>query len=80
MEKNDTSRYVEMKIIFQNYSDMNDVINLSGISKEKGILIEGSGVNLKDYPYKIEPKGTPTVVMASRLLRNKGLDEFWRGV
>lgn len=65
-----------LKIIFQNPSDMKTVKAFANISKGSSIMIRGSGVDLKDYSFVPEPQETPIVVMASRLLKDKGVYEF----
>jgi len=64
------------KIIFQNPSDMDALVDAGGVSKDKVIMIRGSGVDLDDYPVLPEPRGVPVVIMASRLLKDKGVFEF----
>ena len=49
------------------------------VSKEKTTLIPGTGVNLSDYQPALNGKAadeTPIVIMAARLLWDKGLAEF----
>lgn len=64
------------RVIFQNTTDMNALVEAGGVRKDKTILIRGSGVDLRDYPMLPEPAGVPVVVMASRLLKDKGVFEF----
>ena len=64
------------RVIFQNPTDMNALVIAGGVQKNKTILIRGSGVNLPDYPVLPEPNGIPVIVMASRLLNDKGVHEF----
>jgi len=64
------------KVILQNPTDMKALISVGGLSKEKVKLIRGSGVNLQDYSMRPEVGGVPVVVMASRLLKDKGVFEF----
>ena len=39
-------------------------------------MIRGSGVNLKDYKFSSIPKNLPNVLMASRIIADKGVFEF----
>jgi len=64
------------RVIFQNPTDMDALVKAGGIDKDKTRLIRGSGVDLQDYPFIPEPDGTPVIVMASRLLKDKGVHEF----
>jgi glycosyltransferase involved in cell wall biosynthesis len=64
------------KVIVQNTNDKDLLINYNIIKKEQAILIRGSGVKISAYPYKQEPSDTPMIVMASRLLKDKGVMEF----
>lgn len=64
------------RVIFQNPNDRESLVTAGGVREEKTRLIRGSGVNLDDYPVQPEPDDTPVVVMASRLLKDKGVLEF----
>jgi len=64
------------RVIFQNPTDMDALVKAGGIDKDKTRLIRGSCVDLQDYPFIPEPDGTPVIVMASRLLKDKGVHEF----
>jgi len=69
-------RHPNHLIIFQNQSDR-DMLLRSGVFRHpQARLIPGSGINLDDYPYLSEPCDTAIVVMAARLLRDKGVFEF----
>lgn len=63
-------------IIVQNQHDEGFLLQDLGIPRERVTLIPGSGVDLTQYPVKPEPEGPPIVVMASRLLFDKGVREF----
>ena len=65
-----------LAVIFQNPVDRDTLITMGVLQIEQACMIPGSGVALADYPYLPEPDGKPVVVMASRLLRNKGVLEF----
>ena len=68
-------RHPNQQVIFQNPTDMNALVIAGGVRKDKTHLIRGSGVNLQDYPVMPEPDGIPIIVMASRLLKDKGVHE-----
>jgi glycosyltransferase involved in cell wall biosynthesis len=65
-----------LMVIFQNHSDKNLLLSHHIISPKHVIVIRGSGVDLADYPAMPEPKLPAIVVMASRLLKDKGVFEF----
>lgn len=68
--------HANQRVIFQNPIDRDALIDSGGVIKDKVRMIRGSGVNLSDYPMISEIKGIPVIVMASRLLRDKGVIEF----
>lgn len=64
-------------VIFQNPDDRDLLTESGALKRAKAYLIRGSGVQLKDYPYVPEKTNSPPiVVMASRLLKDKGVLEF----
>ncbi len=63
-------------VIFQNPDDSQDLITNGCVKPEQTRLIRGSGVSLADYPFVPEPEGKTVVVMAARLLKDKGINEF----
>jgi glycosyltransferase involved in cell wall biosynthesis len=64
------------KVIIQNPDDFKLLTNSNMIKKESLSLIKGSGVDLNHFIVTQEISGKPTVVLASRMLWNKGIDEF----
>lgn len=69
-------RHSRLAVIFQNLDDCNIFLEYNLIGSKDIRIIRGSGVKLSDYPYIPEPNSIITVVMASRLLRDKGVFEF----
>lgn len=65
-----------MKVVFQNEDDQKKIIGLTQLSRSRTILIRGSGVDLNVYSASPLPDGVPVVMMASRLLTDKGVCEF----
>jgi glycosyltransferase involved in cell wall biosynthesis len=65
-----------LAVIFQNPDDRDGLLAIGALKKDQVRMIRGSGVNLADYSFLPEPAGTPVVVMAARLLRDKGVYEF----
>ena len=66
-----------LRVIFQNEEDRKKISKSTGLTKDKIVLIKGSGVDLKKFSFSIIPKGIPVVSMASRLQRDKGVIEFF---
>jgi glycosyltransferase involved in cell wall biosynthesis len=69
-------RHENLKVIFQNEDDREKIIGLTGLPRSKTILIRGSGVDLNEYMASPLPNGIPVVMMATRLLVDKGVHEF----
>ncbi|WP_341582330.1 glycosyltransferase family 4 protein [Marinobacter metalliresistant] len=66
-----------LAVIFQNPDDRDTLISLGALHGGDVRLIRGSGISLDDFPSVPEPEGgKPVVVMAARLLRDKGVFEF----
>ncbi len=64
------------RVIVQNPEDLGFLHNDLGIAGNNTVLIRGSGVDLTRYPANPEPPGPPRVLLASRLLKDKGVCEF----
>ncbi len=70
-------KHERFAVIFQNPDDCNTLLALKALDKKSTRMIRGSGVDLNDYPYLPESDiCAPIVVMAARLLRDKGVYEF----
>jgi glycosyltransferase involved in cell wall biosynthesis len=69
-------RHGNQRIIFQNPDDQGVFIQNQILSASQTALIKGSGVDIHTYLPSPEPKGVPVVVLASRMLRDKGVIEF----
>jgi glycosyltransferase involved in cell wall biosynthesis len=69
-------KHRNMKAIFQNEVDKSTLINSGIITADDTILIKGSGADLSEYSFSVEDQGTPKVIMAARLLKEKGVLEF----
>lgn len=65
-----------LAVIFQNPDDRNVLLGLKALKDDQARMIRGSGVKLEDYPCLPQPSGKTVVVMAARLLRDKGVLEF----
>lgn len=65
-----------LAVIFQNEFDMQTLCSISNVDKNACNLIHGSGVNLQSFHVVSEPESNIVVVMASRLILEKGVREF----
>ena len=64
------------KFIFQNQDDRKTLLKLGLVKIHEVEMIRGSGADLSKYIYTPEPKGTPVISIASRLLKTKGIEVF----
>jgi glycosyltransferase involved in cell wall biosynthesis len=70
-------RNKHLKVIVQNEDDMVQLLGFGVLKKEQIRLIKGSGVDLTDFSYCKEPPTEPiTVVLAARMLWDKGIGEY----
>ena len=65
-----------LKIIAQNEDDRKTMEHLSGQPPERIQILPGSGVDLEKYKFVPEPGGDKIVLLAGRMLREKGVGEF----
>ncbi len=66
----------KIRIVFQNNTDRQLMIKLGAVAIEKTVLIQGSGVDLTHFVVQSEPQEGLVVLMASRLLYDKGVLEY----
>lgn len=64
------------RVILQNPDDLAMLLQSKVVKPERITLIRGSGVDLADYRPEPEAPGLPMVVLAARMLRDKGIEEF----
>jgi len=62
--------------LFQNETDRGLSIAKKIVPRERTELISGSGTDLDKFDPNAPPKGTPTVILPARMLRDKGVHEF----
>ncbi|MBB1603852.1 glycosyltransferase family 4 protein [Variovorax sp. UMC13] len=65
-----------LRVIFQNENDKEILCEFSGLNSDRALLIRGSGVDLVRYRSMPLPTGIPVIMMAARLLFDKGVSEF----
>lgn len=63
-------------VILQNPDDARAFVNWGLVEPGRIALIRGSGVDLHEFAPAPEPAGQPLVVLAARMLRDKGITEF----
>ena len=65
-----------VRVIFQNPDDMESFVSEGLVEKNHAVLIRGSGVDVELYRPFPEQQGIPTVMFASRMLKDKGVVEL----
>lgn len=63
-------------VIFQNEDDLSEISETINLSPEKIVLIRSSGIDLKKFNGSNLSTERPIVMMAARLLKDKGVYEF----
>lgn len=66
------------RLIFQNLVDRDVLKDLLNLEDGRITLIPGSGIDLTTTALRAEPEGSLVVSMASRLLHDKGVNEFFQ--
>lgn len=64
------------RVVFQNTSDRDVLLQTGVVRSEQAVLIRGSGVDLQTFSYTEEPPEPIVALMVSRLLADKGVNEF----
>lgn len=65
-------------LILQNPDDVRVFCDSGVVDRSRVVLIQGSGVDPQQYRSEPEHEGTPIVLLASRMLWDKGVGEFVR--
>jgi glycosyltransferase involved in cell wall biosynthesis len=65
-----------LRVIFQNADDLRSLAKVAHLPAAKVAMIRGSGVDLARYSHVPLPDGVPVVMLAARLLADKGVLEF----
>ncbi len=66
----------ETQVIFQNQDDRDVFLRHRLVTEPQTTLIPSSGVDLEHFRPQPEPNGEPVVMLAARLLWDKGVGEF----
>ena len=64
------------RTIFENPDDLAEFCERGIVRQSSAMVIKGAGVDMDEYQPVPEPSGTPLVILASRLLWDKGVGEF----
>ena len=64
------------RIIVQNNEDLELLLSYDIAPQNHLLLISGSGVDIETFALSVEPAGKPIVMLASRMLWDKGIAEF----
>ena len=65
------------RFIFQNQNDMDIFLDKNISNKSNSLLISGSGINTKEFPFfERDEKKELTFLFAARLVKSKGFNEF----
>ena len=64
------------RVIVQNPEDLRFLTKSGMVQEDRVTLIRGSGVDTSAFAFAAEPSGTPIVMLASRMLRDKGIPQF----
>jgi glycosyltransferase involved in cell wall biosynthesis len=64
------------RLIFQNPEDRRAFVRNRIVEESKTVLIRGAGVSLDEFKEESEPREIPTVMLAGRLLWNKGAGDL----
>ena len=69
-------RHKNKCVIFQNNNDQSTLTKISLLSSNEVELINGSGVDLSVFTQQPFDSGVPIIILAARLLKDKGVKEF----
>jgi glycosyltransferase involved in cell wall biosynthesis len=64
------------RVVFQNAEDAEELIRAGVVSPRQAAVIPGSGVDVSKFIPSPEAKEEPLVILASRMLWDKGIGEF----
>lgn len=69
-------RHRNGRIVFQNPDDLEVMVTRGSVTRDRAVIIRGSGIDPAMFPVQPEASGIPVVLMAARLLWEKGVGEF----
>jgi glycosyltransferase involved in cell wall biosynthesis len=65
-----------IRVFFENPDDVELFVGKGWVQRPRTALIRGSGIDVELFKNTSEPPGVPMVMLASRMLRDKGVVEF----
>lgn len=68
--------HLNSRIIFQNIEHLRMFCEAGVAHSSNAVLVRGSGVNVAHFNISAEPSGPVTIMLAARMLREKGVYEF----
>jgi glycosyltransferase involved in cell wall biosynthesis len=71
-----TLAHPRSSVIFENGDDCEDVIRAGLVKRSRSVVIRGAGVNISEFSPSSEPRGDLIVILAARMLWDKGVGEF----
>ncbi|TAN28944.1 MAG: glycosyltransferase [Castellaniella sp.] len=66
----------DSRVIFQNAADRDVLVAAGAVRPDQVVMLRGSGVDLDRFAPQPWPEEPVSICMASRLLRDKGVEEF----
>ncbi len=69
-------RFPKGKSIFENQADLDFFCAENLITPDRAVIIQGVGVDVGYYTPLPEPQGDPVIILASRMLWDKGVGDF----
>jgi glycosyltransferase involved in cell wall biosynthesis len=69
-------RLPKQAVVFENNDDRLLLSEAGAVPAERAVVISGVGVDTAEYPLAMEPPGPVRVLLASRMLREKGVEYF----
>lgn len=66
----------DTQVIFENSEDRLIFLNKGLVPAQSAHLIRGSGIDVTRFQPSVEPAGDPSILLAARLLWDKGVGEF----
>ena len=72
--------FPNLKVILQNKNDLNYLVKNSNLKRKDIEIIKGSGVNLNKFKFSIIPKEPIIILMASRVIKDKGVLEYIQAI
>jgi glycosyltransferase involved in cell wall biosynthesis len=64
------------KVIFQHPADLQSFLSMGLVRQERCAVIRGSGIDPQRFRPRPEPAGDPVVLMPSRMLKDKGVQDL----